>query len=64
MFSSAAARGRKRQRLRQTNSEDFQGLDLDALEDEDKGGDEGAEKRAVRALDHSKLAHPLPDLRS
>jgi len=39
--------------LRQTNGEDVRGLDLDALEDEDKEGDENGEKRAVGAFDCS-----------
>ena len=44
-----------RPRLRQTNGTDFRGLDLDALEDEDKEGDEDGEKRVVRSIDYSDL---------
>ena len=59
---SAAARERKRPRLRQTKGEDFRGLDLDALEEEDKEGTEDVEKRAVRASDCSNLLPLLPDV--
>jgi len=47
-------RERKRPRLIQTNGEDVQGVDLDALENEDKEGDEDREKKAVHAFDYSK----------
>ena len=52
ILSPAAARERKRPRLRQTNGEGSRGLDLDALEEEDNVGDEDGEKRAVRAFDY------------
>ena len=60
ILSLAAAREKKRPRLRQTNGEGSRGLDLDALEEEDKGGDEDGDKRAVRVFDY--LNSPLYSL--
>ena len=59
-LSPAAARERKRPRPRQTNGEDFRGLDLDALEEGDKGGDDDGEKIVVRTFDYlNPLRHSL-----